>query len=83
MKNINSLKNTLLFKEVYGTGKSFANKLLVMYAFAAGNEGPARIGISVSQKVGNSVVRHHITRLIRESYLSYNEVLPDGYDYLI
>ena len=27
-----------------------------------------RIGISVSKKVGNSVVRHHLTRLIRESY---------------
>lgn len=27
-----------------------------------------RLGISVSKKVGNSVVRHRITRLIRESY---------------
>ena len=27
-----------------------------------------RLGISVSKKVGNSVVRHRLTRLIRESY---------------
>lgn len=27
-----------------------------------------RLGISVSKKVGNSVVRHRIIRLIRESY---------------
>ena len=27
-----------------------------------------RLGISVSKKVGNSVVRHRITRLVRESY---------------
>ena len=27
-----------------------------------------RLGISVSKKVGNSVVRHRITRLIREAY---------------
>ncbi len=30
--------------------------------------GRNRIGISVSKKVGNSVVRHHLARLIRESY---------------
>ena len=27
-----------------------------------------RLGISVSKKVGNSIVRHRLTRLIRESY---------------
>ena len=27
-----------------------------------------RLGISVSKKVGNSVIRHRVTRLIRESY---------------
>jgi ribonuclease P protein component len=27
-----------------------------------------RVGISVSKKVGNSIVRHRLTRLIRESY---------------
>jgi ribonuclease P protein component len=36
-----------------------------------------RIGISVSKKVGNSVVRHRITRLIRESY-RLNETEFDG-----
>ena len=30
--------------------------------------GKNRLGISVSKKNGNSVVRHRITRLIRESY---------------
>mgnify|MGYP002514831627 CR=1 FL=1 len=32
------------------------------------NLGKNRLGISVSKKVGNSVVRHRVTRLIRESY---------------
>ena len=41
-------------------------------------EGPLRIGISVSKKVGNSVVRHRVTRLIRESYLSLKSNIPDG-----
>ncbi len=33
-----------------------------------------RLGISVSKKVGNSVVRHKITRLIRESYRLHEEM---------
>ena len=39
-----------------------------------------RLGISVSRKVGNSVVRHRITRLIRESYRLNEERLKTGYD---
>ena len=55
------------FQAVYRTGRSCANKYLVMYIKE--NEcGRNRLGISVSKKVGNSVVRHRLTRLIRESY---------------
>ena len=69
MKRFNSLKNTKEFGEVYNNGKSYSNKLLVMYILKKNNpDGKCRIGISVSKKVGNSVVRHRLTRLIRESY---------------
>ena len=76
MKNISSLKNTSEFREVYVNGKSLANRLLIVYVLK--KEGPFRIGISVSKKVGNSVIRHRVTRLIRESYISVKESLPDG-----
>ena len=62
-----SLKKNKDFKNVYGNGKSRANTYLVMYVMKNGTE-RNRLGISVSKKVGNSVVRHHLTRLIRESY---------------
>ena len=76
MKNINSLKNTAEFRQVYEGGKSFANRLLVVYVLK--KDGPLRIGISVSKKVGNSVGRHRVTRLIRESFLSVKHELPDN-----
>lgn len=66
MKNIASLKNNE-FKAVYENGKSYANRYLVMYVLPNGLD-KNRIGISVSKKVGNSVVRHRLTRLIREAY---------------
>jgi ribonuclease P protein component len=42
-----------------------------------------RIGISVSKKVGNSVVRHHITRLIREGYRLNEEKFKMGFDIVV
>lgn len=62
-----SLKKNSDFQFVYKNGKSYANKYLVMYVLE-NDQIVNRLGISVSKKVGNSVVRHRITRLIRESY---------------
>jgi ribonuclease P protein component len=42
-----------------------------------------RIGISVSKKVGNSVIRHHVTRLIRESYRLQEDVFNSGLDIVV
>lgn len=63
-----SIKNNRDFLKVYRTGKSYANKYLIMYLASAQEDTDGRIGISVSKKVGNSVVRHRVKRLIKESY---------------
>ena len=42
-----------------------------------------RLGISVSKKVGNSVVRHRITRLIRESYRLNEAMFNNGLDIVV
>ena len=45
--------------------------------------GKNRIGISVSKKVGNSVVRHRVTRLIRESYRLHENIFNSGLDIVV
>ena len=82
MKFSESLKKNRDFKTVYGNGKSRANKYLVMYVMKNGTE-KNRIGISDSKKVGNSVVRHHLTRLIRESYRLSEEHFRCGIDIVV
>ncbi|MBQ4559266.1 MAG: ribonuclease P protein component [Tyzzerella sp.] len=70
------------FQIVYKKGKSYANKYLIMYVLN-NKEEENRLGISVSKKVGNSVIRHRITRLIRESYRLQKEKFQSGYDIVV
>ena len=77
-----SLKRNCDFQNVYKNGKSYANKYLVMYVLE-NNTGKNRLGISVSKKVGNSIVRHKITRLIRESYRLHENIFNSGLDIVV
>lgn len=77
-----SLKKNKDFQYVYRKGKSFANRYLVMYVLENQLSGN-RLGISVSKKVGNSVVRHGLTRLLRESYRLNESGFMPGYDIVV
>ena len=77
-----SLKINQDFQSVYRNGKSYANRLLVMYVLE-NNLDKNRLGISVSKKVGNSVVRHHVTRLVRESYRLQENIFNSGLDIVV
>ena len=82
MKFSESLKKNRDFKQVYNQGKSYANRYLVMYVLENHTD-RNRIGISVSKKVGNSVIRHRITRLIRESYRLQEDMFNSGLDIVV
>jgi ribonuclease P protein component len=82
VKNINSLKNYRDFGRVYNQRESFANKYLVMYV-ADNLTACSRIGISVSKKVGNSVVRHRMTRLLREVFRLHTSEIRQGNDFVV
>ena len=81
MRNINSLNNSE-FQAIYKNGKSYANKYLVMYV-SENPDGKSKLGISVSKKVGNSVVRHRLARLIRESYRLNTNMFNSGLNIIV
>ena len=82
MKFSESLKKNRDFQNVYSNGKSFANRLFVMYVWENQTD-LNHLGISVSKKVGNSVIRHHITRLVRESYRLHEDMFDSGLDIVV
>ena len=77
-----SLKNNRDFVNVYTSGKSYANKYLVIYTLK-NNSDRNRLGISVSKKVGNSVIRHRLKRLIKESYRLHEKMFNSGLDIVV
>ena len=70
------------FRLCYKHGSSCANRYLVLYVRKNGTD-TSRIGISVSKKVGNSVVRHRIKRLVKESYRLHEKEFDSGSDYVV
>ena len=78
-----SLKKTRDFSVVYQKGRSVANRTLVLYVLRKKDSDRNRLGISVSKKVGNSVVRHRLTRLVRESYRLHESEFDRGIDLII
>ncbi|WP_010168196.1 ribonuclease P protein component [Candidatus Epulonipiscium viviparus] len=83
MKTTEKLRKNTEFKKVYAKGKSYANKELVLYKFK-NNVQCNRLGISVSKKVGNSVTRSRVTRLIRENFrLNEENLVLVGFDIVI
>jgi len=82
------LKKNFEFKIVYRRGKSFANDLLVMYILKNKKNRDRylnfynKLGVSVSKKVGNSVVRSRSKRLISESFRLNDEFITKGYDFI-
>ena len=82
-----SLKKNQDFQKVYKNGTSKGNRFLVMYVlknrYMKNRYMKNRLGISVSKKVGNSVVRHRLTRLIRESYRLHEAEFDDSLDIVV
>jgi ribonuclease P protein component len=75
------------FDRVFRHGRSQAGRELVLYVFPRGEDqdppASARLGLSVSRKVGSAVERNRVKRLLREAFASDEITLPAGTDAVV
>lgn len=77
------LRNRADFGRVYRSGKSFANRQLVVYWSNRPELQRFRLGISASKKIGNAVVRNRMRRLIKEIVSSHAPEIRDHVDIIL
>lgn len=72
------------FERAYRQGRSHANRHFVLHTFArADGVQQARLGLSVSRKVGGAVDRNLVKRLVREAFDAETALVPEAHDIVV
>ena len=77
-----ALKKNAEFKAVYDAHKAKSDRYMVMYV-AQNFFDHNRIGVSVSKKVANSVMRHRLGRLAKEAFRLNMQKFSSGWDIVL
>lgn len=75
LPTVNRLRKPAEYREVFSNSKRRGNETLIVHAVTKDNNGAdlLKVGFVVGKKVGNSVIRHRVTRRLRHIV---RELLP-------
>jgi ribonuclease P protein component len=65
------------FREVYREGARYSVREFLLFV-KSGYEGPARLGLSVSKRIGTATTRNRIKRYVRETFRTHKGKLKGG-----
>lgn len=73
------------FDRVYRDGSSSATRHLVLYSFPRqrDEEAGVRLGVSASRRIGSSVERNRVKRVLREAFWDLSDRLPSDHDFVL
>lgn len=83
MKKTYRIKKNAEFQEIFKKGKSVANRQFVVYSFKRIDQENFKFGLSVSKKVGNSVIRNQIKRYLRQTLLELSDQIHKDVEFII
>jgi ribonuclease P protein component len=70
------------FKRLYNNGRKIVTQYIVFY-YLKNDRTEDRIGLTVSKKVGKSVVRNRVKRLMKEAFRLNFSGTKEGYDFVL
>ena len=82
MKRTVSIKQNYELRRLYRRGRSAVSACLAVYCRRK-RCGYNRLGLTVSTKVGNAVVRNRVRRRLREAYRVHEDAYASGWDIVI
>jgi ribonuclease P protein component len=90
IKRRSRLSRSQDFDRVYRSGRSVANRYLVLYYFprstpvsAEGGPSRSRVGFSVSKRLGSAVERNRVKRALREAFRLNELRIRDNVDFVL
>lgn len=79
-KNYRMKKNSQ-FDYIFRNGKTLKNRNVLIF-YSKSNSINPKIGVVVSKKIGNSVTRNHVKRVLREVIHKHIPILNNKYNYI-
>jgi ribonuclease P protein component len=79
LRRVERLRRPSEYQRVFQHGKKLVAPLFVLYILP-GSEPYSRLGMAVSKRVGNAVIRNHVKRLMRELFRRHKTQLQPACD---
>jgi ribonuclease P protein component len=73
---------TVDYKSIYKSGKKIHSENFVLF-YCRNEIGHARLGITVSRKIGCASIRNRTKRLFREIFRRSSDALPENLDFVV
>lgn len=82
LSRMERLRRRAEYLAVQQTGKKIHTDSFLVFVLARPEleAAPARLGVTVSKKVGNAVKRNRVKRLVREAFRRHKKQFPAGVD---